>query len=66
MGIHVVVLLRSVGAAGLLLVEQLLQAVWGFENLRDFTVQLTNDLVDGLLPGGINIFAGNNGIEKLS
>lgn len=49
-----------------LLMKKLLEAVWGFENLRNFTVQLTDDLVYGLLPGRINIFACDNGIEKLS
>lgn len=46
--------------------EELLEAVWGFENLRNFTVQFADDLVYGLLPGRINIFACDNGIEKLS
>lgn len=48
-----------------LLVKEFLQAVRGFENLRDLTIQLADDLVDGLLPGRVYIFARNDGIEKL-
>lgn len=48
-----------------LLMKQLLEAVRGFEDLGNLTIQLADDLVYGLLPGRINIFASNNGIEKL-
>lgn len=48
-----------------LLMQKLLQTIGRFENLWDLTVQLADDLVYGLLPGRINIFACHNGIEKL-
>lgn len=48
-----------------LLVKEFLEAVRGFENLRNFTIQLADDLVYGLLPGRVNIFACDDGIEKL-
>lgn len=49
----------------LLLMQKLLQTIGRFKNLWDLTVQLADNLVYGLLPGGINIFACHNSIEKL-
>jgi len=47
-------------------VEELLEAVGGFENLRNLAVQFANHLVDGLLPGWVRILSGNDGVEELS
>lgn len=35
------------------------------EDLRDLAVQFADDLVDGLLPGWVHVFAGHNGVEEL-
>lgn len=46
--------------------QKLLETVWGLKDLWDLTVQFADDLVDGLLPGRVHVFAGHDGIEELS
>lgn len=45
--------------------QKLLKTVWGLEDLWDLAVQFADDLVDGLFPRWVHIFAGHNGIEEL-
>lgn len=43
-----------------------METVRGLKDLRDLAVQFADDLVDGLLPGRVHVFAGHDGIEELS
>lgn len=42
-----------------------MKTIRGLEDLRDLAVQFADDLVDGLLPGWVHVFAGHNGVEEL-
>ena len=43
-----------------------METVGGLEDLGDLAVQFADDLVDGLLPGWVYVFAGHDGVEELS
>ena len=47
-------------------VEELLQAVGGLEDLGDVAVQLADHLVDGLLPRWVCVLSSHDGVEELS
>lgn len=43
-----------------------METVGGLENFGNLAVQFTDDFVDGLLPGGVHVFTGHDGVEELS
>lgn len=47
-------------------VEKFLQTIGRLEDLRDFTVQLANNFVDGLLPWWVCILSSHDGNKELS
>lgn len=47
-------------------VEEFLQTIGRLEDLRDFTVQLANNFVDGLLPWRVCILSSHDGVKELS
>lgn len=42
-----------------------MKTVWGLEDVGNFAVQFADDLVDGLFPGRVHVFAGHDGVEEL-
>lgn len=45
--------------------EKLLQTVGGLEDLGNLAIQFADDLVDGLFPRGVHVFASHDGVEEL-
>lgn len=43
-----------------------METVGGLEDFRDLAVEFADNLVDGLLPGRVQVFAGHDGIEEFS
>lgn len=42
-----------------------METVGGLEDLGDLAIQFADDLVDGLFPRGVHVFAGHDGVEEL-
>lgn len=43
-----------------------METVGRFENLRNLAVQFADDFVDSLLPRGVHVFTGHDGVKELS